>query len=241
MHPKLHVRFGGRAGETHQLKSRKGAPVRPLHLCSDLVGLRVCGVGDRCLLAVRRRMASIQQRTNRPGSRRSRTSNLGPATGHSRPRPEAGSSLRRRQPIPVHPLHQPADGSRHLTVGRLSRRLPATTPSRSPSSASTRQNSSEPRDDGGTGTKSSTPPSSTWTGSTTEDSSNQQDTSHQQKGGQLPSSTKASPPSVPNLKFVVVNTASSDCRGPDRTPVLPLQVTGCHERVDPVTPTLHNV
>ena len=29
MHPKLHVRFGGRAGETHQLKSRQGAPVRP--------------------------------------------------------------------------------------------------------------------------------------------------------------------------------------------------------------------
>ena len=29
MHPKLHVRFGGRAGETHQMKSRKGAPVRP--------------------------------------------------------------------------------------------------------------------------------------------------------------------------------------------------------------------
>ena len=29
MHPKLHVRFGGWAGETHQLKSRKGAPVRP--------------------------------------------------------------------------------------------------------------------------------------------------------------------------------------------------------------------
>ena len=29
MHPKLHVRFGGPAGETHQLKSRKGAPVRP--------------------------------------------------------------------------------------------------------------------------------------------------------------------------------------------------------------------
>ncbi|MCQ3805557.1 MAG: DDE-type integrase/transposase/recombinase [Acidimicrobiia bacterium] len=26
---KLHVRFGGRAGETHQQKSRKGAPVRP--------------------------------------------------------------------------------------------------------------------------------------------------------------------------------------------------------------------
>jgi hypothetical protein len=27
-----HVRFGGRAGETHQLQSRQGAPVRPLHL-----------------------------------------------------------------------------------------------------------------------------------------------------------------------------------------------------------------
>ena len=31
---KLHVRFGGRAGETHQPKSRKGAPVRPLHRTS---------------------------------------------------------------------------------------------------------------------------------------------------------------------------------------------------------------
>ena len=44
MHPKLHVRFGGRAGETHQLKSRKGTPVRPLHLYPDLVGFRVYGV-----------------------------------------------------------------------------------------------------------------------------------------------------------------------------------------------------
>ena len=50
---------------------------------------------------------------------------------------------------------------------------PTTTPSRSPSSACTRQNSSDRGDHGRTGTKSSTPPSSTWTGSTTEDSSNQ--------------------------------------------------------------------
>jgi hypothetical protein len=28
---KPHVRFGGRAGETHQTKVRQGAPVRPLH------------------------------------------------------------------------------------------------------------------------------------------------------------------------------------------------------------------
>ena len=60
------------------------------------------------------------------------------------------------------------------------------------------------------------------------------------QAGRFAAATSAGP-SVPNLKFVVVNTASSDCRGPDRTPVLPLQVTGCHARVDPVTPTLHNV
>ena len=120
---KLHVRFGGRAGETHQLKSRKGAPVRPLHLCSDLVGLRVRSVGNRRVLSVYRRLACLGVAAYRPGSRRSRTSNLGPPTGHSRPRPAAGSSLRRRQPIPVHPLHQPAGGSRHLTVGRISRRF----------------------------------------------------------------------------------------------------------------------
>jgi len=29
---KSHVRFGGRAGETHQPKGWQGAPVRPLHV-----------------------------------------------------------------------------------------------------------------------------------------------------------------------------------------------------------------
>jgi hypothetical protein len=38
---KLHVRFGGRAGETHQVKAGQGAPVRPLHLRADLVGSRL--------------------------------------------------------------------------------------------------------------------------------------------------------------------------------------------------------
>jgi len=28
---KLHVRFGGRAGETHSMKVEQGAPARPLH------------------------------------------------------------------------------------------------------------------------------------------------------------------------------------------------------------------
>ena len=38
MQPKLHVRFGGRATETHQLKSRKGAPVRPYTYVSTRSG-----------------------------------------------------------------------------------------------------------------------------------------------------------------------------------------------------------
>ena len=73
---KLHVRFGGRAGETHQPQGRKGAPVRPLHLCSDLVGLSVYSVRCRRLFAVHRRLASVEQSTNRPGSRRPRASTL---------------------------------------------------------------------------------------------------------------------------------------------------------------------
>ena len=108
------------------------------HLCSDLVVLRLRSVGDRCVLAVRCRLACLGFAAYRPGSRRPRRSTLGPPTRHSRPPPEAGASLRRRQPIPVHPLHQPAGGSRHLTVGRLGRRLLRQRPSRSPSSASTR-------------------------------------------------------------------------------------------------------
>jgi hypothetical protein len=35
---KLHVRFGGRAGETHLLKDGQGAPVRPLHRAPDARG-----------------------------------------------------------------------------------------------------------------------------------------------------------------------------------------------------------
>ena len=88
------------------------------------------------LLAVHRRMASIRLAAHRPGSRRSRTSTLGPATRCGRSRPPSGSSFRRRQPIPVHPLQHAAGGSRHLTVGRISRRL--LTPWPNQSSASTR-------------------------------------------------------------------------------------------------------
>src|SRR5829696_8686131 len=41
-----HVRFGGRAAETHQPQDWQGAAVRPLHLRADLVAdevHRVCG------------------------------------------------------------------------------------------------------------------------------------------------------------------------------------------------------
>jgi len=41
---KLHVRFGGRAGETHSMKVEQGAPVRPLHLRVDLGRLRLYGL-----------------------------------------------------------------------------------------------------------------------------------------------------------------------------------------------------
>ena len=124
MHPKLHVRFGGWAGETHQLKSRKGAPVRPyihqvhqqsrgayrplrVHAYSRfVVGWRVAAslCTDLALDALE-------------------TSNLGPPTGYGRPIAAAGSSLRCQQPDQVQPLHQPAGGSRHLPVGRLGGRF----------------------------------------------------------------------------------------------------------------------
>ena len=37
---KSHVRFGGRAGETHRQRCRQGAPVRPLHVEGDVVAVR---------------------------------------------------------------------------------------------------------------------------------------------------------------------------------------------------------
>ena len=54
---KLHVRFGGRAGETHPMRVEQGAPVRPLHLCDDQDrdGLRL--LHHRCLLTDDRRVA----------------------------------------------------------------------------------------------------------------------------------------------------------------------------------------
>ncbi len=63
------------------------------HLCSDLVGLRLRSVGDRRVLAVRCRLACLGFAAYRPGAGRSRTSNLGPPTGHSRPPPSSGARL----------------------------------------------------------------------------------------------------------------------------------------------------
>ena len=53
---KSHVRFGGRAGETHQSKGRQGAPARPLHLRAHLAGLALPGSGGRCLQPLLRRL-----------------------------------------------------------------------------------------------------------------------------------------------------------------------------------------
>ena len=63
----------------------------------DLVGLRLRDVGDRRLFPVHRRLASVEQSTNRSGSRRAQASTLGSATRHSRSRPGVGASFRRRR------------------------------------------------------------------------------------------------------------------------------------------------
>ena len=101
-------------------------------------GFAYPGVGDRRLFAVRRRLASIQQPTNRPGPRRPRTSTMGPATGHSRPRPPSGASLRRRQPNTCPSATRtgspkPASNHRSARLG-----IPTTTPSPNRSSVCTR-------------------------------------------------------------------------------------------------------
>jgi hypothetical protein len=52
-----HVRFGGRTGETHSVRAEQGAPVRPLHLCGDLVRLGGGGLGRGCLQPLAGRLA----------------------------------------------------------------------------------------------------------------------------------------------------------------------------------------
>ena len=68
----------GRAGETHQLKSRKGAPVRPLHLHTHLVGVRfaaafVIDAYSRFIVA----LAGGDHSTLGPGARRPGTGPVG--------------------------------------------------------------------------------------------------------------------------------------------------------------------
>ena len=53
---KSHVRFGGRAGETHRAKARQGTPVRPLHRASDPRGQGVLRSRPRRLVPTRGRM-----------------------------------------------------------------------------------------------------------------------------------------------------------------------------------------
>ena len=57
---KLHVRFGGRAGETHQPEKQEGRPGPTLHLRSDLVGFRLCSLRCRRLFAVHRRLGGYR-------------------------------------------------------------------------------------------------------------------------------------------------------------------------------------
>ena len=105
------------------------------HLRSDLVGFRLRRLRGRRVLAVHRRLASLSLVTNRPGPRRPGASTLGTAARHHRSRPPPGASLRRRHPIFVHSIHQPANRGRHRTVGGSVG--DSYTPSRSRSSACT--------------------------------------------------------------------------------------------------------
>ena len=64
------------------------------HLCAHLVGIRVRGVRDRCLLSVHRRMADSHHPTDRVGARRFGTGPMG-----TPPRPtQADTSLGPRRP-----------------------------------------------------------------------------------------------------------------------------------------------
>ena len=67
---KSHVRFGGRAGETHQPRGWKGTPVRPLHVLLDVVGDRVRRVRRRCVLASHRRLEGSTHHARQPRRRR---------------------------------------------------------------------------------------------------------------------------------------------------------------------------
>ncbi len=67
---KSHVRFGGRAGETHSMRVEQGAPVRPLHLLLDVVGHRLRRLRRRRLLPAHRGLEGRPQHARPPGARR---------------------------------------------------------------------------------------------------------------------------------------------------------------------------
>ena len=176
-----------------QLRSGPPGPslARRHHLCSDLVGLRVCGVGDRRLFPVRRRLASVElvcepTWLSTPSNKHS---------GHgdpTQPPPTGGWSITPTPAVNICPFVTRTGSPKPASNPRSARLAIRTiTPSPNPSSACTRQNSSTNALPGRTSTTSSTPPSNTWTGSTTEGFSNPSETSHQQK--RRPTTIKSTP------------------------------------------------
>ena len=116
---KLHVRFGGRAGETHQLKGWQGAPVRPLHLCLDLVGLLLCGLHHRRLLAHDRRLAVLEDASGRALPGRPRAGDLATRPRAHRTRPSFGPRIA----ISLNSLHRAARRRGRCHLGRVAGRL----------------------------------------------------------------------------------------------------------------------
>src|SRR5690606_4758741 len=107
----------GRTG----LHRRPTQPVVDLghHLCGHMVRVRLCVLCHRRVLEEDRRLASLHLAAHRPGPRRSRTGDLGPARSRGQ---TPDTSFRRRRATPVHPLHRTTRRSRDRTLGRVSRR-----------------------------------------------------------------------------------------------------------------------
>jgi len=142
---KSHVRFGGRAAETHSAKAEQGAPARPLHLRLDPGRLRVHQLRHRRVLPPHPRLARLGLQGDAAGHVRARAGAVHPPPSRRPVHLQGpGPPLRRR--IAARPSASP---KRSSTPGLRHRSAPSATPSTTrssnPRSGSTRPSSSNIR------------------------------------------------------------------------------------------------
>ena len=117
-----HVRFGGRAAETHQPQDWQGAAARPLHLRADLGRVLLC----RFIVDVYAQLiVAWHAATGRPPAGDDTATDGAVAARPRRPPgPARGAdpSLRRRQPIHLYPVQRASSAGRHPTLHRQHRR-----------------------------------------------------------------------------------------------------------------------